>query len=182
MTFRHSSEELEVIGDPRRAMSYHRGGQAGAVAVSYSTSPMPPHSPSRRYSSGTSGGSTTTSGIGSSTSKFNTYRTTGTTSLLDRPISFYTPSSSSGLRSNYFISEYRRSYCTSGRLVSWFSAEQNQKPGSFYWPSECVLFQKIEILGEFFFCLINFDWNRSRISFPCSANRWLSILHFDAFF
>ncbi|XP_067203344.1 ubiquitin carboxyl-terminal hydrolase Usp2 isoform X3 [Linepithema humile] len=118
MTFRHSPEELEVIGDPRRAMSYHRGGQAGAVAVSYSTSPMPPHSPSRRYSSGTSSGSTTTSGIGSSTSKFNTYRTTGTTSILDRPISFYTSSSGSGLRSNYLTSEYRRSYCTSGRSVS----------------------------------------------------------------
>ncbi|XP_067203342.1 ubiquitin carboxyl-terminal hydrolase Usp2 isoform X2 [Linepithema humile] len=99
-------------------MSYHRGGQAGAVAVSYSTSPMPPHSPSRRYSSGTSSGSTTTSGIGSSTSKFNTYRTTGTTSILDRPISFYTSSSGSGLRSNYLTSEYRRSYCTSGRSVS----------------------------------------------------------------
>ncbi|XP_071559088.1 uncharacterized protein [Temnothorax nylanderi] len=99
-------------------MSYHRGGQAGAVAVSYSTSPMAPHSPSRRYSSGTGSGSTTTSTIGSSTSKFNTYRSTGTTSLLDRPAGFYTSSTSSGLRSNYISSEYRRSYCAPGSFYS----------------------------------------------------------------
>ncbi|XP_011633712.1 uncharacterized protein LOC105424905 isoform X2 [Pogonomyrmex barbatus] len=99
-------------------MSYHRGGQAGAVAVSYSTSPMAPHSPSRRYSSGTSSGSTTTSAIGSSTSKFSSYRSTGSSSLLDRPTSFYTSSSSSGLRSNYISSEYRRPYCAPGRSVS----------------------------------------------------------------
>ncbi|XP_014473143.1 PREDICTED: ubiquitin carboxyl-terminal hydrolase 2 isoform X2 [Dinoponera quadriceps] len=101
-------------------MSYHRGGQAGAVAVSYSTSPMAPHSPSRRYSSGTTG-TTTTSGIGSSTSKFSAYRSTGgTSSILDQPTSFYTPSSAAGssLRSNYISSEYRRSYCASGRSVS----------------------------------------------------------------
>ncbi|XP_025989739.2 ubiquitin carboxyl-terminal hydrolase Usp2 isoform X2 [Solenopsis invicta] len=99
-------------------MSYHRSGQAGAVAVSYSTSPMAPHSPSRRYSSGTSSGSTTTSGIGSTTSKFNAYRSTGTSSLLDRPTSFYTSSTSSGLRSNYISSEYRRSYCAPGSYYS----------------------------------------------------------------
>ncbi|KAL0105619.1 hypothetical protein PUN28_015844 [Cardiocondyla obscurior] len=97
-------------------MSYHRGGQAGAVAVSYSTSPMAPHSPSRRYSSGTGSGSTTTPSIGGSTSKFNSYRSTGS-SLLDRPTSFYT-SSSSGLRSNYISSEYRRSYCSPGSFYS----------------------------------------------------------------
>ncbi|XP_015187409.1 PREDICTED: keratin, type I cytoskeletal 9-like [Polistes dominula] len=45
-------------------MSYHRGGQSGSVAVSYSTSPMAPHSPSRRYSSGSTSSSTTTSGVG----------------------------------------------------------------------------------------------------------------------
>lgn len=116
MNFRHSTEKLEEIGDPQHTMSYHRGGQAGAVAVSYSTSPMAPHSPTRRFSSGTSSGSTTTSAIGSSTSKFNTYRSNGSSSLLDRPTSFYT-SSSSGLRSNYISSEYRRSYCAPGRLV-----------------------------------------------------------------
>ncbi|XP_014473144.1 PREDICTED: ubiquitin carboxyl-terminal hydrolase 20 isoform X3 [Dinoponera quadriceps] len=101
-------------------MSYHRGGQAGAVAVSYSTSPMAPHSPSRRYSSGTTG-TTTTSGIGSSTSKFSAYRSTGgTSSILDQPTSFYTPSSAAGssLRSNYISSEYRRSYCASGSFYS----------------------------------------------------------------
>lgn len=119
MNFRHSTEKLEEIGDPQHTMSYHRNGQAGAVAVSYSTSPMAPHSPSRRYSSGTTSGSTTTSAIGSSTSKFNAYRSTGTSSLLDRPTSFYTSSSSSGLRSSYSISsEYRRSYCAPGRSVS----------------------------------------------------------------
>ncbi|KAL6430670.1 hypothetical protein ACFW04_006923 [Cataglyphis niger] len=97
-------------------MSYHRGGQTGAVAVSYSTSPMP-HSPNRRYSSGTGSGSTTTSGIGS-TSKFNTYRSAGTSSLLDRPTtSFYSPSPT-GLHSSYISSEYRRSYCAPGRSVS----------------------------------------------------------------
>ncbi|EZA59491.1 ubiquitin carboxyl-terminal hydrolase 15 isoform X2 [Ooceraea biroi] len=99
-------------------MSYHRGGQAGAVAVSYSASQMAPHSPSRRYSSGTSSGSTTTSGIGSSTSKFNAYRSTGGSSILDRSTGFYTSPTSSSLRSNYMSSEYRRSYCTSGRSVS----------------------------------------------------------------
>ncbi|CAK9818247.1 Ubiquitin carboxyl-terminal hydrolase 2 [Anthophora quadrimaculata] len=78
-------------------MSYHRGGQAGAVAVSYSTSPMAPYSPSRRCSSGSS--STTSSAIGGSTSKLNTYRSTGTSSIL-------------------YTSEYRRSYCPSGRSVS----------------------------------------------------------------
>ncbi|XP_018397602.1 PREDICTED: serine-rich adhesin for platelets-like isoform X2 [Cyphomyrmex costatus] len=94
-------------------MSYHRSGQAGAVAVSYSTSPMAPHSPSRRYSSGTGGGGTTTSALGSSTSKYGNYRSTGSSSILDRPTSFYTSSSGSGsgLRSNYISSEYRRSYC-----------------------------------------------------------------------
>ncbi|KAL0105625.1 hypothetical protein PUN28_015844 [Cardiocondyla obscurior] len=116
MNFRHSTEKLEGIGDPRCTMSYHRGGQAGAVAVSYSTSPMAPHSPSRRYSSGTGSGSTTTPSIGGSTSKFNSYRSTGS-SLLDRPTSFYT-SSSSGLRSNYISSEYRRSYCSPGSFYS----------------------------------------------------------------
>lgn len=117
MNFRHSTEKLGEIGDPQHTMSYHRSGQAGAVAVSYSTSPMAPHSPSRRYSSGTSGGGTTTSAIGSSTSKFNSYRSTGSSSLLDRPTSFYTSSSSSGLRPNYISSEYRRSYCAPGRSV-----------------------------------------------------------------
>ncbi|XP_072761808.1 uncharacterized protein [Anoplolepis gracilipes] len=121
MNFRHSTEklgELEKIGESRHAMSYHRGGQTGAVAVSYSTSPMP-HSPNRRYSSGTSSGSTTTSGIGSTTSKFNTYRSTGAgSSLLDRPTtSFYTPSSA-GLHSSYISSEYRRSYCPPGSFFS----------------------------------------------------------------
>ncbi|KAL6430675.1 hypothetical protein ACFW04_006923 [Cataglyphis niger] len=97
-------------------MSYHRGGQTGAVAVSYSTSPMP-HSPNRRYSSGTGSGSTTTSGIGS-TSKFNTYRSAGTSSLLDRPTtSFYSPSPT-GLHSSYISSEYRRSYCAPGSFYS----------------------------------------------------------------
>ncbi|KAL6430669.1 hypothetical protein ACFW04_006923 [Cataglyphis niger] len=117
MNFRHSTEKLdEEIGESRHAMSYHRGGQTGAVAVSYSTSPMP-HSPNRRYSSGTGSGSTTTSGIGS-TSKFNTYRSAGTSSLLDRPTtSFYSPSPT-GLHSSYISSEYRRSYCAPGRSVS----------------------------------------------------------------
>ncbi|CAK9817842.1 Ubiquitin carboxyl-terminal hydrolase 2 [Anthophora plagiata] len=78
-------------------MSYHRGGQAGAVAVSYSTSPMAPYSPSRRCSSGSS--STTSSAIGGSTSKLNTYRSTGTSSIL-------------------YTSEYRRSYCPSGSFYS----------------------------------------------------------------
>ncbi|XP_017888346.1 hyphally regulated cell wall protein 3-like isoform X2 [Ceratina calcarata] len=98
-------------------MSYHRGGQAGAVAVSYSTSPMAPHSPSRRCSSGSAG--TSTSAIGTSTSKLTTYRTTASSSILDRPTNFYSsPSSSSfGYRSNY-TSECRRSYCPSGRSVS----------------------------------------------------------------
>ncbi|XP_071640816.1 uncharacterized protein [Temnothorax longispinosus] len=118
MNFRNSTEKLEEIGDPQRTMSYHRGGQAGAVAVSYSTSPMAPHSPSRRYSSGTGSGSTTTSTIGSTTSKFNTYRSTGTSSLLDRPTGFYTSSTSTGLRSNYISSEYRRSYCAPGSFYS----------------------------------------------------------------
>jgi len=120
MHFRHTptsrSKRFEEIGGPRHVMSYHRGGQAGAVAVSYSTSQMAPHSPSRRYSSGTSSGSTTTSGIGNSSSKFNAYRSTGNSSILDRSTSFYTPTTSS-LRSNYMPSEYRRSYCTSGRSV-----------------------------------------------------------------
>ncbi|XP_031830012.1 uncharacterized protein LOC116425882 isoform X3 [Nomia melanderi] len=88
-------------------MSYHRGGQAGAVAVSYSSSPMTPHSPSRRCSSGSS--STSSSAIGSSTSKLNTYRPTG---------SFYTSSTGSGYRSSY-TSEYRRSsYCPSSSYYS----------------------------------------------------------------
>lgn len=102
-------------------MSYHRGGQAGAVAVSYSTSPMAPHSPSRRYSSGTTGTTSITSGIGSSSSKFNAYRSTGgTSSILDQSTSFYTSSTAgTSLRSNYISSEYRRSYCAPGRSVSW---------------------------------------------------------------
>ncbi|XP_018397606.1 PREDICTED: ubiquitin carboxyl-terminal hydrolase 20-like isoform X4 [Cyphomyrmex costatus] len=113
MNFRHLTEKLEEIGEPQSTMSYHRSGQAGAVAVSYSTSPMAPHSPSRRYSSGTGGGGTTTSALGSSTSKYGNYRSTGSSSILDRPTSFYTSSSGSGsgLRSNYISSEYRRSYC-----------------------------------------------------------------------
>ncbi|XP_011134975.2 ubiquitin carboxyl-terminal hydrolase 2 isoform X4 [Harpegnathos saltator] len=101
-------------------MSYHRGGQAGAVAVSYSTSPMAPHSPSRRYSSGTAG-TTTTSGIGSTASKYSAYRSVaGTSSILDQPTSFYTSPSSAGssLRSNYISSEYRRSYCAPGSFYS----------------------------------------------------------------
>lgn len=101
-------------------MSYHRGGQAGAVAVSYSTSPMAPHSPSRRYSSGATG-TTTTSGIGSSSSKYSAFRPSGgASSILDQPTSFYTSSSTAGssLRSNYISSEYRRSYCAPGRLVT----------------------------------------------------------------
>ncbi|XP_076684435.1 uncharacterized protein LOC143377259 isoform X2 [Andrena cerasifolii] len=99
-------------------MSYHRGGQAGAVAVSYSTSPMAPHSPSRRCSTGSSGTSGST--IGTSTSKLSTYRSAGSSSILDRPANFYSSSSSSGssgYRSNY-TSEYRRPYCPSGRSVS----------------------------------------------------------------
>ncbi|XP_076237700.1 uncharacterized protein LOC143181237 isoform X2 [Calliopsis andreniformis] len=97
-------------------MSYHRGGQAGAVAVSYSTSPMAPHSPSRRCSTGSS--STNGSAIGSSTSKLNSYRSAGSSSILDRPTNFYSSSlGSSGFRSSY-TSEYRRSYCPSGRSVS----------------------------------------------------------------
>lgn len=128
MNFRHSTEKLEEeIGEsesesgpgPGHAMSYHRSGQTGAVAVSYSTSPMP-HSPNRRYSTGTGSGSTATSGIGSTTSKFNTYRSSvaavGTSSLLDRPTTSFYSSSSAGLHSNY--SEYRRSYCAPSRLVS----------------------------------------------------------------
>lgn len=105
------------------AMSYHRGGQAGAVAVSYSTSPMAPHSPSRRCSSNNSGNNS--SAIGTSTSKLNTYRSTASSSILDRPTNFYSTSSStssssgsSGFRSNY-TTEYRRSYCPSGRWVSY---------------------------------------------------------------
>ncbi|XP_033355493.1 ubiquitin carboxyl-terminal hydrolase 4-like isoform X3 [Bombus vosnesenskii] len=99
-------------------MSYHRGGQAGAVAVSYSTSPMAPHSPSRRCSSGNSGN--TSSSIGNSTSKLSTYRSTAPSSILDRPTNFYSSSStsgSSGFRSNY-TTEYRRSYCPSGSFYS----------------------------------------------------------------
>ncbi|XP_068986006.1 uncharacterized protein [Bombus flavifrons] len=99
-------------------MSYHRGGQAGAVAVSYSTSPMAPHSPSRRCSSGNSGN--TSSSIGNSTSKLSTYRSTASSSILDRPTNFYSSSStsgSSGFRSNY-TTEYRRSYCPSGSFYS----------------------------------------------------------------
>ncbi|XP_071873495.1 uncharacterized protein isoform X3 [Bombus fervidus] len=99
-------------------MSYHRGGQAGAVAVSYSTSPMAPHSPSRRCSSGNSGNSS--SSIGNSTSKLSTYRSTASSSILDRPTNFYSSSStsgSSGFRSNY-TTEYRRSYCPSGSFYS----------------------------------------------------------------
>ncbi|KAG5308580.1 UBP2 hydrolase, partial [Pseudoatta argentina] len=118
MNFRHSTEKLEKIGEPQCTMSYHRGGQAGAVAVSYSTSPMAPHSPSRRYSSGTSGGGTTTSALGTSMSKYSSYRSTGTSSILDRPTSFYTSSSSSSLRSNFISSEYRRSYCAPGSFYS----------------------------------------------------------------
>ncbi|KYQ56814.1 Ubiquitin carboxyl-terminal hydrolase 2 [Trachymyrmex zeteki] len=118
MNFRNSTEKLEEISEPQCTMSYHRGGQAGAVAVSYSTSPMAPHSPSRRYSSGTSGGGTTTSALGSSTSKYSSYRSTGSSSILDRPTSFYTSSSNSGLRSNYISSEYRRSYCAPGSFYS----------------------------------------------------------------
>ncbi|XP_076299950.1 uncharacterized protein LOC143218582 isoform X3 [Lasioglossum baleicum] len=87
-------------------MSYHRGGQAGAVAVSYSSSPMTPHSPSRRCSSGSSG--TGSSAIGSSSAKLNTYRPTG---------SFYTSSTSSSYRSSY-TSEYRRPYCPSSSYYS----------------------------------------------------------------
>ncbi|EFN66632.1 Ubiquitin carboxyl-terminal hydrolase 2 [Camponotus floridanus] len=100
-------------------MSYHRSGQTGAVAVSYSTSPMP-HSPNRRYSSGPGSGGAASSGIGGATSKFNTYRSSvaGTSSLLDRPTtSFYSPSSA-GLHSSYISSEYRRSYCPPSRSVS----------------------------------------------------------------
>ncbi|XP_076684437.1 uncharacterized protein LOC143377259 isoform X4 [Andrena cerasifolii] len=99
-------------------MSYHRGGQAGAVAVSYSTSPMAPHSPSRRCSTGSSGTSGST--IGTSTSKLSTYRSAGSSSILDRPANFYSSSSSSGssgYRSNY-TSEYRRPYCPSGSFYS----------------------------------------------------------------
>ncbi|XP_076237702.1 uncharacterized protein LOC143181237 isoform X4 [Calliopsis andreniformis] len=97
-------------------MSYHRGGQAGAVAVSYSTSPMAPHSPSRRCSTGSS--STNGSAIGSSTSKLNSYRSAGSSSILDRPTNFYSSSlGSSGFRSSY-TSEYRRSYCPSGSFYS----------------------------------------------------------------
>ncbi|XP_076757524.1 uncharacterized protein LOC143427352 isoform X2 [Xylocopa sonorina] len=97
-------------------MSYHRGGQAGAVAVSYSTSSMAPHSPSRRCSSGSAG--TSSSSIGASTSKLNTYRSTTSSSTLDRPTNFYSSSSgSSGYRSNY-TSEYKRSYCPSGSFYS----------------------------------------------------------------
>ncbi|XP_016921962.1 hybrid signal transduction histidine kinase A isoform X3 [Apis cerana] len=103
-------------------MSYHRGGQAGAVAVSYSTSPMAPHSPSRRCSSNNSGNNS--SAIGTSTSKLNTYRSTASSSILDRPTNFYSTSSStssssgsSGFRSNY-TTEYRRSYCPSGSFYS----------------------------------------------------------------
>ncbi|KAF3424671.1 hypothetical protein E2986_04127 [Frieseomelitta varia] len=99
-------------------MSYHRGGQAGAVAVSYSTSPMAPHSPSRRCSSGNSGN--TSSAIGNSASKLSTYRSTASSSILDRPTNFYSSSStsgSSGFRSNY-TTEYRRSYCPSGSFYS----------------------------------------------------------------
>ncbi|XP_078040693.1 uncharacterized protein LOC144471949 isoform X2 [Augochlora pura] len=87
-------------------MSYHRGGQAGAVAVSYSSSPMTPHSPSRRCSSGSS--STGSSTIGSSSTKLKSYRPTG---------SFYTSSTSSDYRSSYTF-EYRRSYYPSSRSVS----------------------------------------------------------------
>ncbi|XP_025270424.1 putative uncharacterized protein DDB_G0277255 isoform X1 [Camponotus floridanus] len=120
MNFRHSTEKLkEEIGESGRAMSYHRSGQTGAVAVSYSTSPMP-HSPNRRYSSGTGSGGTASSGIGGATSKFNTYRSSvaGTSSLLDRPTtSFYSPSSA-GLHSSYISSEYRRSYCPPSSFYS----------------------------------------------------------------
>ncbi|XP_078040694.1 uncharacterized protein LOC144471949 isoform X3 [Augochlora pura] len=87
-------------------MSYHRGGQAGAVAVSYSSSPMTPHSPSRRCSSGSS--STGSSTIGSSSTKLKSYRPTG---------SFYTSSTSSDYRSSYTF-EYRRSYYPSSSYYS----------------------------------------------------------------
>ncbi|KOX78980.1 Ubiquitin carboxyl-terminal hydrolase 2 [Melipona quadrifasciata] len=110
-------ERDSETGDPG-AMSYHRGGQAGAVAVSYSTSPMAPHSPSRRCSSGNSGNTSST--IGNSASKLSTYRSTASSSILDRPTNFYSSSStsgSSGFRSNY-TTEYRRSYCPSGSFYS----------------------------------------------------------------
>lgn len=111
-------------------MSYHRGGQSGSVAVSYSTSPMAPHSPSRRYSSGSTSSSTTTSGVGgggggggstgtsSSTSKYN-YTSRGTSSLRDRS-SIYPSSVSStvpSLRSTY-TSDCKRSYSQTGRRVA----------------------------------------------------------------
>ncbi|XP_076397802.1 uncharacterized protein LOC100876753 isoform X2 [Megachile rotundata] len=96
-------------------MSHYRGGQAGAVAVSYSTSPMAPHSPSRRCSSGSSG--TSSSAINGSTSKLTTYRSTGSSSILDRPTNFYSSSGSSGYRTSH-TSEYWRSYCPPGRSVS----------------------------------------------------------------
>ncbi|XP_076397804.1 uncharacterized protein LOC100876753 isoform X4 [Megachile rotundata] len=96
-------------------MSHYRGGQAGAVAVSYSTSPMAPHSPSRRCSSGSSG--TSSSAINGSTSKLTTYRSTGSSSILDRPTNFYSSSGSSGYRTSH-TSEYWRSYCPPGSFYS----------------------------------------------------------------
>lgn len=95
-------------------MPFHQGSYSGTVAVSYSTSPMAPLSPSisRRYS-GTVGGSTTSSRIGSSTSKYNTYRPSSTTSsILDRT-TYSKPLGTS--RINYLSG---RSICSPARSVS----------------------------------------------------------------
>lgn len=149
MHFRHTptsrSKRPGEIGDPRHVMSYHRGGQAGAVAVSYNnTSQMAPHSPSRRYSSGTTNGGTSTSGIGNTTSKLNAYRSTGSSSILDRSTGFYTSPTKSSLRSNYVSSE-RRSYCTSeGRSV--MSKRRNLIGTSTF--SLCQLYVSRMDLGE----------------------------------
>ncbi|XP_033221718.1 ubiquitin carboxyl-terminal hydrolase Usp2-like isoform X2 [Belonocnema kinseyi] len=102
-------------------MPFHQGAYSGAVAVSYSSSPMAPLSPSisRRYS-GTSTSGTTTSRIGNSTSKYNTYRpeyrtSSSTASLLDRSNSSYSKPLGTS-RISYVPSG--RSYCSPSRSVS----------------------------------------------------------------
>lgn len=111
-------------------MPFHQGSYSGTVAVSYSTSPMAPLSPSisRRYS-GTVGGSTTSSRISSSTSKYNTYRPSSTTSsILDRT-TYSKPLGTS--RINYLSG---RSICSPARWDwGWL---YKQKPKKKFTPSK----------------------------------------------
>ncbi|XP_023288303.1 ubiquitin carboxyl-terminal hydrolase Usp2 isoform X2 [Orussus abietinus] len=93
-------------------MPYHRGDHAGAVAVSYSSSLMTPL-PNRRYSSTITG--TTSSGIGGTTGKLTSYRSSGS-SILNRPSGYQSSTTISSYRPTY--SECRRSFCSPARSVS----------------------------------------------------------------